>query len=319
MRSIRPLVLFMLSIGACGPDHDVETPSDESGARLDDIAVTPSVTAIEYAISFQFLPLESSGTRGLILELANVSTREGLSHRYLAWHLTAGGWRTILATERQEEPTRAPWRIFPTDSLRLTVNADGDPDALILATGGEDQVLELGDRLDSWEDRAGARHAIRQAALVRRGARVSGMMIEHRVILPEPERPARAGPFERAIVRSNDGAILVLFNTREPDTLGDPYAWMYADGLTRRWTVVETRTVEVASSARLRRNVPIRIWFRIPEPEIHGELTAAEREFEELPSEGGPRGYTGLYRVGGWIEFAGERRTVEGILERSEP
>lgn len=98
MRSIRPLVLFMLSIGACGPDHDVETPSDESGARLDDIAVTPSVTAIEYAISFQFLPLESSGTRGLILELANVSTREGLSHRYLAWHLTAGGWRTILAT-----------------------------------------------------------------------------------------------------------------------------------------------------------------------------------------------------------------------------
>lgn len=319
MKSIGPLILFMLLIGACGPDSDVDTSSDESGTRLDDIAVTPSVTAIEYAISFQFLPLESSGTRGLILELANVSTEKGLSHRYMAWRLTSGGWRTILATERDEEPTRAPWRIFPTDSLRLTINADGDPDALILAGDGEDQLLELGDRLDSWEDRGGARHTIRQGALVRRGARVSGMMIEQRVILPEPDRPARAGPFERAIVRSNDGAILVLFNTREPDRLGDPYAWMYADGLTSRWTAVETRTVEVASSARLRRNVPIRISFRIPEPAITGELTAAEREFEELPGDDGPRAYTGLYRVGGWIELAGERRAVEGILERGEP
>ena len=312
------LLILVLLIGACRGEPDVKTSGDESG-QLDDIAVSPSATAIEYAISFQFLPLEPSATRGLIMELANVSTREGLSQRYKAWALTAAGWRTILEDEQSEEPTRAPWRVFPSDSLRLTVNADGDPDALILAPDGEDQVLELGDRLDSWEDRAGARHAIRQAAFLRRGTRVSGMVIEDRVILPEPERPARVGPFERAIIRSNDGAVMVLFNTREPDRLGDPYAWMYADGLTHRWTAVQTRTVEVASSTRLRRDVPIRISFRIPEPEIHGELTAAEREFEQLPGDEGPRSYTGLYRVGGWIEFGGERRPVEGILERGEP
>jgi hypothetical protein len=319
MKASRALLTLILLIGACRAEPDVETSANESGARLDDIAVTPSVTTIEYAISFQFLPFESSATRGLIVELANLSTRERLSQRYMAWALGAGGWRTILEDEQSEEPTRAPWRIFPSDSLRLTVDADGDPDALIFSADGEDRVLELGDRLDSWEDRAGARHAIRQAAFLRHGARVSGMIIEDRVILPEPDRPARVGPFERAIVRSNDGAVLVLFNTREPDRLGDPYAWMYADGLTRRWTAVETRTLEAASSTRLRRNIPIRISFRIPEPEIHGELTAAEREFEQFPAEEGPQAYTGLYRVAGWIEFGGERRTVEGILERGEP
>jgi len=309
----------VLTLAACAPEPAGEAPASDAEARLDDIAVTPAASSIEYATSIQFLPLEPANTRGLVLELANAATPEGLTHRYSGWHLTRGGWRTILAIELLEEPTRAPWRVFPTDSLRITVSADGDPEALILESGGDENTLELGERLDTWEDRVGVRHVIRQAVWSRRGERVNGMMTEHRVVLPEPERPARFGPFERAIVSSGDGTILVIFNTRESDVFGDPYAWMYADGLTRRWTAVETRTVEVANSSRLRRNVPIRTWFRIPEPDIRGELTAAEREFYELSTDGGPQPYTGLYRVRGWIEFAGERRTVEGVMERAEP
>jgi hypothetical protein len=76
--------------------------------------------------------------------------------------------------------------------------------------------------------------------------------------------------------------------------------------------------VEVTPAPQLRRNVPIRTWFRIPEPEIRGEITVAERLFSEFPAEQGPQPYNALYRVTGWIEFAGERRTVEGLLERGE-
>jgi hypothetical protein len=40
--------------------------------------------------------------------------------------------------------------------------------------------------------------------------------------------------------------------------------------------------------------------------------------FNELPAETGPKPYHALYWVRGWIEFAGERRNVEGFLERGE-
>lgn len=319
MTATRPLLAILALALACGPEAQTEAPSEDSEARLDDIAVSPSATVIEYATAIQFLSLQPSSTRGLVLELANTSLPEGLNHHYSAWRLTGAGWRKIFDTRIQEQPTRAPWRIFPTDSLRLTVNADGDVDALVLRSTGGEYALDLGDRLDAWEDRSGARHVIRQAVLTRGSERVTGMLVDHRLVVPEPDQPTRLGPFERAVVRSNDGAVLILFNTREPEAMGEPFAWMYADGLNRRWTTVETRTIEVANSSQLRRNVPVRISFYIPEAGIRGELTATERDFEGSEAEEGPRPYTGLYRMRGWIEFAGERRDLEGIYELGEP
>jgi hypothetical protein len=309
----------LLCIQACGPETAVDIPSGERDDTRPGLAGAPTFKATEYTTSLLFLPFEAAATRALILDFTSFATSDAVSHRYLGWRLTSQGWTSILDIESQEGPLREPWRLLPVDSLRLTVNADGDPDALVLKAGTRHYVLDLGELLDRWEDRAGTQHEIREAVWSQRGQRVNGIAVQHRFAIPEPERPARYGPYERAILRSEDGAIIVLFNTRNPETYGDSYAWMYADGLTRRWTALETRTVEVTNSTRLRRNVPIRIWFRIPEPDIKGELTAAERLFNELPVDRGPKPYNALYRVRGWLEFGGERRRVEGLLERGEP
>ncbi len=312
------LVAGLTAVGACDREPSVDTPVGEGGPARPGRAGTPGVTT-EYTTSLLFLPYEAAATRAMILDFANIATSDSLSHRYLGWQLLRQGWSNVLDVDAMDRPLREPWRLFPVDSLRLTVDADGDPSALILQAGTRDHSLDLGEALDRWEDRAGTRHEIRQAVWSQQGQRLNGIAIQHRFAVAEPDRPARFGPYERAVLRSEDGAIIVLFNNRDPDTYGDPYAWMYADGLTRRWTAVESRTIEVANSGQLRRNVPIRIFFRIPEPDIQGELTAAERQFNELPSERGPKPYNALYRVRGWLEFAGERRRVEGLLERGEP
>jgi hypothetical protein len=202
--------------------------------------------------------------------------------------------------------------------MRFTVNADGDPDDLILQSGSSEYVLDLGRHLDAWEDRMGTWHEIREGIFEERGQRFAGISVGHRFAMPDPEHPAVFGDYTRVILRSEAGAIIVLFNTSNPGVYDDPFAWMYAEGLTRRWTVLETRTVEVANSTQLRRNVPIRLWFRIPEPDIRCELTAAERQFNEFSTDEGPKPYNALYRVRGWIEFSGERLNVEGLLERGE-
>ncbi|UCC73496.1 MAG: hypothetical protein JSV86_02750 [Gemmatimonadota bacterium] len=311
-------IATLLCVGACQPEATSDAPGGEREIPGDELAGTPAVTPTEYTTSMQFLPLEGTASRGITLEFANTATSDGLNHSYLGWELSRAGWRSILEAEFQDPPTRAPWRLFPAEALRLTVNADGDPDVLILSVGSASYTLDLGDHLDGWEDRAGTRHELREATLTRRGERVAGVAVQHRFAIPGPDQPARFGPYERVILRSEDGAIIVFFHTRSPDTFGNDFAWMYADGLTRRWTALETRTVEVANSSQLRRNVPIRSWFRIPEPDIRCELTAAERMFNELSVETGPKPYHALYWVRGWIEFAGERVTVEGLLERGE-
>ncbi len=94
-----------------------------------------AVTATEYSTSFLFLALESGQTRAIVLELANLATSEALEQSYLGWQLTGSGWRPILNLEAREDPLREPWRLFPSDSLRLTVTADGDADALIIRSG----------------------------------------------------------------------------------------------------------------------------------------------------------------------------------------
>lgn len=320
---MKEIVLVALAasvwLGACDSQTNRDRPAGERASRADDDAATPAVTVTEYTTELQFLPLEPASTRALILQFTNVAASDGLNHRYTGWLLNRSGWSSILDTNVHDPPTGAPWRLFPTESLRLTVSADGEPDDLIIRVGRADYTLDLGGRLDGWEDRAGTRHEIRMAQFVRGAQRVPGVVVQHRFAIPEPQRPARFGPYERVILRSEDGAIIVLFHTQDPDTYGDSFAWMYADGLSRRWTALEARTVEVANSPQLRRNIPVRTWFHIPEPDIKVELTARDKHFSELPVEQGPKPYNALYRVRGWIEFSGERRNVRGVLERGEP
>ncbi len=306
-------------LSACGPEGGTSTASESSPDAPPDLAGATPVTTTEYSTSLQFLPVESGGIRALSLQFANLASSQALSRRYTGWLLSGSRWRSVLDVEDEDLPLREPWRLFPADSLRLTVTGDGDPEALILRAGSSRYSLELGTLLDGWEDRAGTWHEIREASWLQQARRVKGIAVQHRFAIAEPEQPAIFGPYERAILRAADGSILVLFSTRTPQDYGDPFAWMYADGLTRRWTAVEARTVEVANSSQLRRNVPIRIWFRIPEPDIKGEFSAVERQYNELPADAGPKPYNALLRVRGWIEFAGERRTVEGLLELGEP
>lgn len=312
------LPALLCAICACSsepsPDAPRSDPRESDGGRSERALVPPT----EYATSLHFLATESARNPALVLQFANMAGPDGVAIRYQGWMLSGSSWRSVLDADFRNEITRAPWRLFPADSLRLTVTADGDPDAIVLRTGAADYTLDLGTHLDAWEDRAGTRHDIRAARYIQRGRAVSGIAVQHRFAIPEPARPSRFGPYERAVLQSEDDAIIVLFHSRRPETYGNSFGWMYADGLTRRWTALEARTVEVANSSQLRRNIPIRTWFHIPEPDIKCELTATVRLLNELTTEDGPKPYNALYKVQGWIEFAGERRSVEGLLELGE-
>ena len=310
--------LGLLYLCACGAERAAEAPASQREGPGADAATSVPLTPTEYTTTFHFLPTESATTSAVVLQFANTAGADGLSHRYLGWLLNRSGWRTVLDANFSNGHTRAPWRLFPAESLQLTVSADGEPDAIMLRSGSTSYTLDLGAHLDAWEDRAGTRHDIRSARWMQGGRSIAGLAIQHRFAIPDPERPARFGPYEWALLRSEDNTIIVLFHSRLPDTYGDSFAWMYADGLTRRWTALESRTVEVVNSPQLRRNIPIRTWFHIPEPDIKGELSTTAQQLDELPTQDGPKPYNALYRVRGWIEFAGERRNVEGLLEIGE-
>lgn len=319
MRTIPAVsIAIVLYTSACGPETSSDTSAGEPGSATAGASESTVVTPTEYVTSFHFLTTESGWTPALILQFSNTASPEGVDHSYRGWLLGRSGWRSILSAEFREPITRAPWRLFPSDSLRMVVTADGDPNELIFLARNASYTLDLGNYLDAWEDRAGTHHGIHAAQWKQGGRAISGIAVQHRFAIPNPQQPARFGPYEQALLRSEDDVVIVLFTSRRPEIYGNAFAWMYADGLTRRWTAVEARTVEVVNSRQLRRNIPIRFWFQIPEPDIKGELTAAARQLNEISTQEGPKPYNALYQVRGWVEFAGNRRRIEGLLERGE-
>jgi hypothetical protein len=151
-KNLRAPLLLLLALQACGPDRTDEAASRQSAAQPGQPDSALAVTATEFSTSLLFLPLESGQTRAIVLELANFVTSDALQKRYLAWQLIGSGWRSILDLEAREAPLREPWRLFPSDSLRLTVTADGDAEALVIRGRQSDYTLELGEHFDRWED-----------------------------------------------------------------------------------------------------------------------------------------------------------------------
>ncbi len=116
--------LLLLSLQGCGSERAGQAPAGEQGEALDDLSESPVLTATEYTTSLQFLPFEPTRTRALVMQFSNMATASALERRYQAWQLGRSAWRRILDVDAQEQPIRAPWRLFPTDSMAVTVNAD---------------------------------------------------------------------------------------------------------------------------------------------------------------------------------------------------
>ena len=310
----------LAGLTACRGHERTTTDARRSETTRDETGAPAAVTApTEYDEALVFFGTEDGPTTALAVDFSNYASFDGLHRRYRGWLLDRAGWHPILDDERRDAPTRAPWRIMPTDTLRLVVSEDGDVDAFVFRSRTTPLELDLGDRVEGWEDRGGARHELRWAQLGGRSERLNGIVVQRRLAIERPSRPGSFRPLQTAVLKTPEGTVLVLFDSAEPDALGESFAWMYDDGLTRHWTAIETRTVEVANAPELRRNIPIRIWFRVPEPDIKGELAATARLLDETPTDRGPKPYLALYRVRGWVEFGGERRNVEGVLQHSEP
>ena len=113
---------------ACGPDSDRGVPAAGRAESEPESSGEPSPIATEYSTSVLFLPYEAASTRALILDLSNYTASGRLSQRYLGWQLRGqGGWRSILDVMSESGTVRDPWRLLPADSLRLTVDSDGEP------------------------------------------------------------------------------------------------------------------------------------------------------------------------------------------------
>lgn len=312
-------VAALLVLGACMSDRSSEGRSAATAESDPDPNASRGVRApTEYSAELVFLSAETGTSEGLVLQLSNYASSSGLRRRYLARSLTRSGWRTLLDAEWLDGPTRAPWRVLPGDSFHLVVTDDGDPDAFVLHLDRATYTLDLAARLDSWEDRRGAWHEIRSAQLVRSNDRTPGIALHHRFVVPNPDRPVHFQDYYSGVLRVADGSFLVIFQPRDPETLGEPFAWMYSDGLTRRWTEIAVETVDSVAVTQLGRDLPSRIRITIAEPGVRGELRTSSRSLDELAEQPSRNAYHAAFRVRGWLEIGETRESVEGVLLRGQ-
>lgn len=313
------LIPAILTGWACGGEPSGGAPADApADPPVDDPDARSVRTPTDYATSLLFLDSGNGARTGMILHLSNYAEPTRLQRRYHAWLLVRSGWRELLTGEWIGGPVRAPWRVLPGDSFDVVVTDEGEPDAFVIRTARSSYTLELGPRIDGWQDRRGTGHELGSARLTGRDGRHAGILVRHRFVNRSPDRPTRFHTYFNAALQLADGSFLILFDPGGDEALGEPFAWMYRDGLTRRWTSLQIEVLERTSVPELRRNLPRRIRIAISEPEIRGELRTTSRVFSAWPDLPGVRAYHAVFGLRGSLEIAGARQAVEGILERGE-
>lgn len=237
---------------------------------------------------------------------------------YRGWLIQNAAWTPIAWDRVEEPPTRAPWRVFPAQGLRLIVGDQGEIRELIADAAPRRVHLGVGLLLDRWEDPDAARRQIREAQLWFTATPIRAILLEEQVARPGAAVPPPFRSHDTAVLRLSGGDLLIFSHQRDREGYGTSFAWASLGGVNRRWDRVDLQLPERMTDTTFRRSVPARWELTIPEPNVRGELTPIQYRASSL-TEGGVKPLHLVYTVRGWVEVDGKRRNAIGVLEHGEP
>jgi hypothetical protein len=213
----------------------------------------------------------------------SVADRGGrLERTAVAWIRSGGAWTPLLRMEWEMERMREPWRLVPHGPVRILVADDGELAALAVS-GPEEVRLSAEAPGARWLLARGFDARVRPASLRFGRAPLAGTLLD--LHLPGAGAPAEV------VLAGDDGLALLLPGGGAAGWLLDGPEEAHLDGLRLERIGADGE----ASSWRL----------------MIGDLPFGE--LERLPGTGAADAPP-LHPVRGWIEVAGERREVVGVL-----
>lgn len=199
-RACARLSLLVLAAAACGGDGSTDSTDGRDRATPDRGRPADGV----YARELTFLAAE--GRRALVVASRAELRDGGGVVRMDAWADAGDGWAPLLGASRDFAELRDPWRLFPLEGARLSVEDDGALRELTLPTPrGALRLLPTSPPAELGT--GSARVLLREAVLLTPADSIRGVLVDGTLAFQPSDT---AGPALIAVLTATGGPIVVL-------------------------------------------------------------------------------------------------------------
>ncbi len=311
---IRPLLaaLLVASLTAC---EEAEPPPRQASPLPADTTGERSFRGRLYERNFVFTTV-GRDTAFVVPWFFRTRTLPGTVERGVRGWLARGtAWEAVYTRAWQTEPTRAPWRILPHESLGLVVGEGDAVEALVFHEGPRALELELGELLMEWTRGGEEVYRLVDGTLLLGEERVPGLILDM-----ARTASADAGlPGDWAFLVSGD-SLQVVLEAESPAAVeesGEYRGWARLDFRDLRLPEITVDWAEVRSFPPARREIPAS--WTLTSPDLQGvlEVTSTQAEAREGPGPLLP--VDALFGVSGTLTLEGGDYPVRGIVRHTRP
>lgn len=240
-------------------------------------------------------------------DFENRSEPGGVGRSIRGWLARGGEWSQFMEDEWTTAPSRAPWRILPRGSARLTVGEEDALESIAYKEGLRDLVTVVGPTLREWRGQRGEIYRLSEGTTILSGAPSEGYVLD----VSTARLSGALVPQEWALLVGEDNLQVLL---ADPEGPGDYRAWAREDFQDLSWPVVTVEWSEMRSFERARRDVPV-VWSVTSENgDLSGEIEATSSHVQTFEGDGPRLPVLGVYEVIGHLEIGGARQSVRGFL-----
>jgi len=197
----RGLLLLALAAAACGDGGSSDSAAAD-GDRASPDRGRPADGVYVRELTF----LASEGRRALVLAARAELLDGGGVVTMDAWIDAGDGWEPVMGASRSFAELRDPWRLFPLEGARLSVEDDGALRALTLSTPrGTLRLLPTSPPADLGA--GSARVVLREAQLLTPGDSIRGVVVDGTLAFQPSDT---TGPALIGVLTATGGPVVVL-------------------------------------------------------------------------------------------------------------
>lgn len=301
-------LLLLVGCGEGGP---------EGAGEPEEVARSPW----RYDRETSFVTWDDGGLAAAPFSFSAVPRGERLERELHAWLADRETWDEFLMEAWSAPASGGVWRVVPHGELRIAAGGPG-VEALWYESGGRRLRLDIGDPLSPWHGGERERFRILRGTMTVGSGGRDGLVLEELQVSRTPDAGEADVVQDRILLVDRDGFAIFLLHERGADAVAaggpDDASWVLMPGTDEAVQEGAVEWIEVRPLEEARRDIPVRWRFSAADTGVTGEISAIGYHATLGAERGGRREVETRYTVEGWIERAGERVEVRGIVRHQQ-
>lgn len=313
---LRTALTAALLVGAAGCSPSPDPPEEPTLPDGQDEISDPGPGRV-YERHFVFIAARSDTSIMLPWSFITRTRPGGVIRHSQGWVVTDGSFDPFVDEVWDTPPSRTPWRLLPTSSIRLVVDLGDALDRMVYRAGGRRLDMVFGSLRTEWAGPGGETIRLHDGSLLLPALDEPGLLLDL-----ARSRTTEAPPGgDWAILVSGDSLQVVLEEPHIGEVRsGTPYrGWTRFALQDRSWPQLFVEWSLMRPFERARRDVPVAWTFASSDSRLRGELTAISMELTAGEGASPLLPVEGFFYLEGTVTLDGQLFPIQGLLRHQQP